>query len=72
MHQEVDVEKQGVRVLGVPSTSVQFSPSVDEFTIDEKQPGFRFLELLANGQIKTKVHRVADNKFNPVFDPVGY
>ncbi|NRA60754.1 MAG: 3',5'-cyclic-AMP phosphodiesterase [Psychrobium sp.] len=72
VHQEVDVEKQGVRVLGVPSTSVQFSPSVDEFTIDEKQPGFRFLELLANGQIKTKVHRVADNKFNPVFDPVGY
>lgn len=72
VHQQVDVEHQGVRVLGVPSTSIQFTPEHDEFSVDTLQPGFRHLELLANGVIKTKVHRVADNKFIAQFDPSGY
>jgi len=72
VHQQVDEVHQNVRVLGVPSTSVQFTPDVDEFSVDKRQPGFRHLELLADGTIKTDVHRVADNKFVPVFDPSGY
>lgn len=72
VHQSVDAVKNGVRILGTPSTSVQFSPLKKEFTIDKQQPGFRFMELLANGTIKTKVHRVADNKFMPTYDPAGY
>jgi Icc protein len=72
VHQAVDVIEQGVRVLGVPSTSVQFKPGVDEFDVDHQQPGFRHLELLANGQIKTAVHRVAAGKFVAQFDAAGY
>jgi len=72
VHQHVDKIKDGVRVLGTPSTSVQFAPLMKEFTIDTQQPGFRFMELLANGDIKTKIHRVADNKFMPIYDPAGY
>lgn len=72
VHQSVDVIRNGVRVLGAPSTSVQFSPLKKEFTVDDKQPGFRFMELLASGTIKTKVHRVADGKFMPINDPAGY
>lgn len=72
VHQSVDVEKEGVRVLGVPSTSVQFTPNEDEFSVDNAQPGFRYLELLANGTIKTEVHRVAQGKFIPINDPSGY
>ncbi|NRA70357.1 MAG: 3',5'-cyclic-AMP phosphodiesterase [Gammaproteobacteria bacterium] len=72
VHQEVNLIKNDVRVLGVPSTSVQFTPNVDEFNVDTQQPGFRFLELLANGKIKTKVHRVKDGKFVADFDPNGY
>ena len=72
VHQEVDTTFQGVRVLGVPSTSVQFTPKQDEFGVDSAQPGFRHLELLANGSVKTKVHRVENDKFIPVYDPSGY
>jgi len=72
VHQSVDAEKDGVRLLGCPSTSVQFTPQIDEFSVDSAQPGFRYMELLANGTIKSKVHRVADNKFKPVYDPAGY
>jgi Icc protein len=72
VHQSVDEDKDGVRVLGCPSTSVQFTPKVDEFAVDSAQPGFRFMELLANGTIKSKVHRVADNKYVPTYDPAGY
>lgn len=72
VHQEVNVLKNDVRVLGVPSTSVQFMPNEDEFNVDTEQPGFRFLELLANGQIKTKVHRVKAGKFVADIDPNGY
>jgi len=72
VHQQVDKIYQGVRVLGVPSTSVQFTPEHDEFSVDNSQPGFRHVELLANGIIKTEVHRVVGEKFIPVFDPNGY
>jgi len=72
VHQQVDVERDGVRVLGVPSTSIQFTPGEEEFTVDNRQPGFRHLELLANGVIKTTVHRVPAGKFIPAFDPTGY
>lgn len=72
VHQEVDLEQQGVRVLGVPSTSIQFTPGADHFDVDSKQPGFRHLELLADGQIKTQIHRVTDGKFIAEFDAAGY
>lgn len=72
VHQEVDVMYNNVRVVGAPSTSVQFTPLQDEFSVDSLQPGFRHLELLADGSIKTKVHRVSANKFIPIFDPSGY
>mgnify|MGYP000294793965 FL=1 len=72
VHQEVDVVHNNVRVLGAPSTSVQFTPKQDEFSVDNLQPGFRHLELLANGTIKTRVYRVDADKFIPVFDPSGY
>jgi len=72
VHQHVDEINSGVRVLGVPSTCVQFTPKKDEFSVDDAQPGFRYMELLANGTIKTKVHRVSDNKFLPIFDEAGY
>jgi len=72
VHQQVDEVYQQVRVLGVPSTSVQFMPGEDEFSVDQRQPGFRHLELLANGTVITQVHRVADDKFVAQFDPTGY
>ncbi|MDP2561219.1 3',5'-cyclic-AMP phosphodiesterase [Psychrobium sp. 1_MG-2023] len=72
VHQAVDVTQSGVRVLGCPSTSIQFTPKQQEFSVDTAQPGFRHLELLVNGSVKTQVHRVEGTPFIADFDPAGY
>ena len=55
-HQEFDSERQGLRLLGSPATSVQFVPHRDHFEKDSLGPGFRWLGLHPDGQIDTKVH----------------
>lgn len=59
IHQEFDQMRQGVRYLGTPSTCVQFSPNIDEFSIDStRQPGFREITLHPDGRYETQVVRV--------------
>jgi Icc protein len=41
--------------MGTPSTCVQFKPLVDDFELDTRPPGFRFLTLYDDGQIDTQV-----------------
>ncbi|MCF8006201.1 MAG: 3',5'-cyclic-AMP phosphodiesterase [Methylovulum sp.] len=58
IHQEMDVEYKGVRVLATPSTCFQFKPKSVHFGLDNKPPGFRFIELTAPGQLSTRVVRL--------------
>ena len=55
VHQLHDSTRGGVRLLGTPSTCAQFKPACKEFTIDDKPPAYRRLELFADGRIDTKV-----------------
>ncbi len=55
VHQVYDGERRGVRLLGSPATSAQFKPRVDSFEIDDLPPGFRWLDLHADGRIDTGV-----------------
>ncbi len=58
-HQEFAGEVNGIKVLGAPSTWVQFAQNSDDFAIDEKaKPGFRILDLHNDGRIETEVQRV--------------
>ena len=57
VHQLFDKRLDGIRLLGTPSTCVQFTPSVDEFSVDQQQPGFRLLALMPDGEILTEVLR---------------
>lgn len=59
IHQAFSSERNGVRLLGCPSTCVQFKPGVAHFALDELPPGFRWLELHADGQIETGIIRLA-------------
>ena len=72
VHQEVDRQHQGVRVLATPATCVQFKPQSDDFGIDPQSPGFRILELESDGRIGTRVHRLAPGQFVAIDDPRGY
>jgi len=58
IHQAFDAMRGSVRVLGSPSTCVQFQPRQDQFRLDGVSPGYRWLELLPDGAMRTGVERV--------------
>lgn len=58
IHQEFGAERNGIPLLGTPSTCVQFQPGVSRYTVDDQPPGFRVLELLPDGALFSGVVRV--------------
>lgn len=55
VHQASDDAFGGIRQLTTPSTCFQFLPEVDEFAIDTRPPGYRWLDLMPDGSISTEV-----------------
>ncbi len=55
IHQEFEGEHDGVRLMGTPSTCIQFVAGQDEFGIDACPPGFRWLGLTPEGEIHSNV-----------------
>ena len=45
IHQELDLDWNGRRMMATPSTCVQFKPHCANFTLDTVSPGWRWLEL---------------------------
>lgn len=72
VHQDMQREHQGVTVMASPSTCVQFKPNSDDFALDQRSPGWRELELYPDGQVKTKLQRLARGAFLPDFTSNGY
>lgn len=54
-HQVFESERRGVRLLGAPSTCVQFLPGAARFALDTRPPGMRWLSLYADGRIETEI-----------------
>ncbi len=55
VHQAFDTLRNNVRLLASPSTCIQFKPACGDFALDDKAPGYRWLELHADGRIETGV-----------------
>jgi Icc protein len=55
VHQSMDSFEHGVRFMATPSTCAQFAPGSRDFAIDDRPPGYRVLELMADGSIATEV-----------------
>ncbi|MEY8247963.1 MAG: 3',5'-cyclic-AMP phosphodiesterase [Bermanella sp.] len=72
VHQDSDREINGVRFISTPSTCVQFTPYSSDFGVDEKGPGYRWMELHDDGSIKTGVNRVEDIEFTVDYSGKGY
>ena len=72
VHQEVDEQLDGKRLLATPSTCIQFTKYSDDFAVDTLSPGYRYLELLADGSIETQVHRVTGVEFTIDYSIKGY
>jgi Icc protein len=72
IHQELDLDWNGRRMLATPSTCVQFKPHCANFTLDTIEPGWRWLELHPNGEVTTEVCRLKGAVFNPDTASEGY
>jgi 3',5'-cyclic-AMP phosphodiesterase len=72
VHQEIDRQRNGVRLLASPSTCVQFAAGSAKFKADDRPPGYRWLDLHSDGRIETAVSRVWDTKFVVELDSQGY
>jgi Icc protein len=72
VHQELDQQRRGVRYLGAPSTCVQFHPQQAEFTLDDRNPGYRWLELLPDGRLLSGVRRVEGKRYDVDLSGAGY
>jgi len=72
IHQELDLDWNGRRLLATPSTCVQFKPHCSNFTLDTIEPGWRWLELHPDGSLTTEVCRLNGAVFNPDTDSEGY
>ena len=58
VHQALERDQDGLKLLCTPSTCVQFKPGQADFAVDDEAPGYRWLALAPDGRIDTGVTRV--------------
>lgn len=58
VHQEYECTYAGVKLLGTPSTCIQFKDLSATFALDTQTPGLRWLKLYEDGQLESGIHRI--------------
>lgn len=59
IHQEFERSRHDIHYLGCPSTCCQFMPESEKLSLDDKEPGFRLIDLYPDGSFQTRVEQVA-------------
>lgn len=59
IHQAYDAMHGPTRLLGCPSTLVQFLPEAADFELEPVESGYRVLQLHPDGRLDTEVYRVS-------------
>ena len=72
VHQVYDGRRGALRLLGAPSTCVQFAPHSERFKVDLVAPGWRGLVLHEDGRIETSVQRLSHGCPDIDYDCAGY
>ena len=72
VHQQIDDSRGDIALMASPSTCVQFAPGSERFRADDQPPGYRWLDLCADGSIETGVSRVTDAPFTVDLESGGY
>jgi Icc protein len=68
IHQAFDGCRADVRLMGSPSTAVQFLPCSQDLALDSAAPGLRWLELNPDGHLETGIARLADYHYQDPID----
>lgn len=61
VHQDTGKALNGIQYLSCPSTCHQYKPNSDEFAFDDLAPGYRWIDLHQDGNIKTGVTRISSH-----------
>ncbi|MCK4841871.1 MAG: 3',5'-cyclic-AMP phosphodiesterase [Methylococcales bacterium] len=56
IHQEMNIQRNNIMVLGTPSTCFQFKPKCSDYTLDDTPPGYRIFKLYPDGHLESTVH----------------
>lgn len=72
IHHELKRTRNGVAYYGSPSTCIQFHPTHEDFALDHRNPGYRWLELHDDGSLVTGVNRVRSKRYSVDFSGIGY
>ena len=72
IHQAFEAMHGGLRIIGTPSTCFQFEVGSEQFAVDDLSPGYRWLNLRADGSIETTVHRAEQIRVQPFRRKRGY
>lgn len=72
VHQAMDEVFGRLRLLATPSTCFQFKPLSPSFALDAVPPGYRWIDLYADGTIDTRVERLTEMPVGLEFTSKGY
>lgn len=72
IHQDLESERKGVKLMASPSTCVQFLPKSNDFAVDNIAPGYRRLSLFSDGNIESEVVRAEGYVFDLDLQSGGY
>ncbi|GAB1623073.1 3',5'-cyclic-AMP phosphodiesterase [Agarivorans albus] len=72
VHQNYEFQFDGIAFIATPSTCIQFLPLSANFALDHQQPGWRYLQLTAEGRIATRLRRLSERSFLPDPKSKGY
>lgn len=72
IHQLLEKKYNSVSIFATPATCFQFKPGCHEFTLDNKSPGYRILNLYPDGTIQSEVFRLPEQLTELDFSMHGY
>jgi len=72
IHQVMDIKASTYRVLAAPSTCFQFTPKSTEPAVDYTAPGYRLIDLYADGRVESEVVRLPEPLAELQPDAQGY
>ncbi|MEQ1527888.1 MAG: 3',5'-cyclic-AMP phosphodiesterase [Methylococcales bacterium] len=72
IHQHMDALYKNIRVMAVPSTCFQFKLNSDDFCVEQTAPGYRVIELLVDGEIRSEIFRLPETLIQLDLSNSGY
>ncbi|XID75115.1 3',5'-cyclic-AMP phosphodiesterase [Alkanindiges sp. WGS2144] len=72
VHQQFEQMHANVMYMACPSTSLQFKPNSAQFMLDTASPGYRWLDLFADGSFSSEVSRLKQQHFIVDYQSSGY